>query len=250
MLSVESMHSVTHWIAKTAATDAQVLVAIGTLILALWTWKMASATREMARETKRSVDVSSEMLTFARQQAEAAQEQATHAREGLLATIQPLLVGLRGGIYGEGFISLAWFGTGDITLTNRSKVWVYDNAAKHPDTVFFSVPMKNVGPGVALIDRAVLRCQSLMFTEAYVEEPIIQPNELSRITFGVPRSSFSTAVQPPIIEFSVDVTYSTARGGELTKTGLHFLVHKAVFVNDRNSILLPGREKEITVHGT
>ena len=111
---------------------AQLAVAIGTAILAVATWRMAVRTSDMANETKRSVDTSSQLVDLTREQSQAAVDQAEHARQGLLASIQPIVVDDQEPSPGRYVLDLSMIGAKSIDLPSSAYTYLGFSRSSFP----------------------------------------------------------------------------------------------------------------------
>lgn len=109
------------------SSAAAILAAIGTLVLAFFTWRLAKQTRNLANETKDDVNTS---------------------KRAAQSSIQPLLVGVPLGLPENAEPMFLRYPEGRaIRLTERGACVIKVD----PSKLFLSVPFRNVGTGVALV---------------------------------------------------------------------------------------------------
>ncbi len=167
------------------------LVAIGTLFLAMATVVLAWMTRGVVTEAREQIKVSArevtaverqakamtDQTTAVREQAEATQRQAAISAAALEASVRPVLVGVTPG-YDLNREDLTYMG-GATYSVEQGRVH-YDEV---DDILFCSVPFKNVGPGVAFVQRVSLLTRTPY--DGRVSNAVIPPNGISRALFTI-----------------------------------------------------------------
>jgi hypothetical protein len=213
----------------------EALVALGTLGLAVGTFVLALATRRLAVSTDKEVKAVGDELDLSRQTLAAVQEQAAAARDEVEtsrlaaeATIRPVLVGARTakavrpdiGDVQTAYEPVAWPGTNETRNIPIGTATAWEDA----NTIYISVPLRNVGPGVAL-----LRANALTLGDHRVSGVpslgVVGPGETTRVQFNVARADDrSVALTEQSGSFSIEVAYTDAAGGQmsLTRADLQF----------------------------
>jgi len=178
----------------TATADlASIAVAGGTLILATVTVVLALLTRRSlalgAAELKAaedSVRAVNEQTGKLADQVTATQGQAKVARETLEATWRPFLVDVP---YGFATRGSARGGSGDAAVIN---VWKNDNGSMEAD-----VPLRNIGSGPAIINRAEVSVNQLHERASRWSPAIVAPGEVVRLRFEV---ALGTATRNALVD--------------------------------------------------
>ena len=166
---------------------ANVAVAVGTLALALVTWRLSVQTRDAVREAKKQEEISAKALAVASRHAEIAQaevevssRQADLASQSVLAAVQPMLVSVpvddqqpeRVHLRSDGFGTNDWISghRGLVTFVREPQRWVG------------SAPLRNIGPGVAAIAAVAIQngAESL---PGVIETAVIATGEQTRFRF-------------------------------------------------------------------
>lgn len=205
------------------------LLALGTLGVAMLTGRTARRTRELAQATVKLATSTEREVQAVVEQAEAARQQVEVSQEALLATYRPRLLN----------VPLGWTEVGPAAGARRTYVNVTDIEGMtddHLDPVTdahrISVPIRNVGTGLALIRRVQIRWHS---PDAHHPEALGElgetgtfanafPSVLPPSEQGLLQSTFSIGAQasilgygPDLRRFSVDVDY-TDMSGQLHET--------------------------------
>ena len=154
-------------------------VAIGTIALALATWRLARETRALSRFTQREV-------AAAEQQASAANEQLAVARESLQASTRPIALDVPEDP--SALDETVLYEEGLSTRVNRTQVDVADADGY----LNVSIPFRNVGAGVAFIDRCQMRTTEYEWEGASTVQAL-PPGEAARLRFSVPTRAASYA---------------------------------------------------------
>jgi hypothetical protein len=211
----------------------EALVAIGTLVLAWSTWRLARKTSALAETTaqevehsKRQVAASLEQVKIAQQQAataqdalDASQEQTRLAQLTLNAQIRPVLIDIPPPID-----DLEHYHD-DILYPGRTKSNVHRHGVEarfdvNSGDAMISVPMRNAGAGLAMIRAVSLEVGESAPTPPVTMQPANVPaGESTRINFlAVPdHPAFQTIEQAlERANFSVVVAYSDLAGQQLT----------------------------------
>jgi hypothetical protein len=177
--------------ATTIGDQASIAVAGGTLILATVTVVLALLTRRSlalgAAELKAaedSVKAVKEQTGKLADQVTATQGLAKVARETLEASWRPFLVDVPYGFANRGS---ARGGVGDAAVID---VWKNDNGSMEAD-----VPLRNIGSGPAIINKAGISVTQLHAAAARWSPAIVAPGEVVRIRFEVaPGAATSNAL--------------------------------------------------------
>jgi hypothetical protein len=167
------------------AVVANVAVAVGTLALAAVTWRLALQTRDAVREAKKQAEISVKALEVANRHAEIAQaemevtsRQADLLSQSVLAAVQPMLVSvpqddrLREPVRIEGEPTTDGF-VGLVTFSKVQNRWVG------------SVPLRNIGPGVAAIASVAIQSGIDSLT-GIIESSVLATGEQTRFQFSLP----------------------------------------------------------------
>lgn len=186
-------------------------VAIGTLALAVSTLRLAQETRQLSRYTRDEV-------VAAEAQARAAASQAETARLQLESASRPVLVDVRidpsAGDEGVSYVGLH-------RAVNSSTVDVIATA----DYLHVSIPIRNVGVGIAFVDRARLRSYDVEW-EGRASATVVPPGETARISFSIPHRATRYADFHAQIEQSgaleLEIDYSDASGRPQPQTRLAY----------------------------
>jgi hypothetical protein len=219
------------------------LVAIGTIglaaataILALKTASLAGSTREEAQAVGREIELSRQTLDAVRDQADAIREQAETARgevevmrAGLETQIRPVLVDVRrptdpaelaeAGGQALRYDRVAWEGTRERRHVPIADVLVWEA----PDAVFFSVPLRNVGPGMAFVREVGFRwpLDRELDARGAPTMGVVPPYESMRIQFAI----WKRGDRPTLAEFenygggfAIDVVYTDVAGAQWSRT--------------------------------
>lgn len=207
----------------------------------LATLALAGVTAWMAFETRRVAGRTEEEVQAVRAQAEAIQDQAAAAREevelsraSLETPIRPVLVDVQrpttrpeGLPQAEQEDALAWPGTAERRNVPMADSYAFETV----DAIYLSVPLRNVGPGTALIRGIGLRWDEDALPGAGVPTMgVVPPGERTRIQFSVPKEN----QRPSLAEFQqrgtfgVDVAYTDVAGGQWTLTRAHVNLDRTV----------------------
>jgi hypothetical protein len=193
-------------------------VAIGTLLLAAGTFYMAAGTKRLARLTENEVRAVED-------QARAAGAHLQIAQEALEASIRPTLVDVPPtGPTSPERIQYEGWGT-DV-----------DRAAAHieqtSDYLYCSVPLRNVGAGLALVEGVTLRWAAndvpWRGNSSLLAVPV---GDQTRVLFSVParRPEFSRAVEAvqEAGSFTIEASYTDASGRPQPPVRLLFVRNEA-----------------------
>jgi hypothetical protein len=175
---------------------AAILAAIGTLVLAFFTWRLAARTRELANETKEDVRTS---------------------KGAAQSSIRPLLVGVPLGLAQNATTEVLRYPDGsEVELSERG----VSDIAIGPSNVRLSVPFRNVGTGVALVIGAWARTGD---NESKVtggpSVGIVGPGELARpiLSAGL-YEPMAEAVKGGAVVFGVQYTDAEGEQGMISET--------------------------------
>lgn len=176
------------------------LVAIGTLALAGGTFGLAWFTWRVVRESRKQIDLSAREVTAVEKQTEALVQQTEAVRDqanetkrqvaisiaSLEAASRPVLVGVvPPPIYRTGrervdpqLETVAYFGDHHVQV-RRDEVHFEESDAM----VYCSVPLRNIGAGVAFVQEAMLVTRTEF--PGRVSDPVVPRGETTRARFAV-----------------------------------------------------------------
>jgi hypothetical protein len=207
------------------------LVAIGTLALALATGWLAWLTRRAVGESRdelvllrREVEAVEhqsgalfEQTAALEQQTKATNKQATISATALEASVRPVLVGVPATFDPER--EEVPYPRGPVALVERGRVHYEENE----QMVYCSVPLRNVGGGIAFIQRVTLLTRTPF--DGRVSNVIVLPGELVRAAFAITRrQTDGTLTDANAITrgargfpaFTIYVVYTAASAGLVT----------------------------------
>ncbi len=186
------------------------IAALATGILAYFTWRLARETKNVADKTHDEAMAVTEQVRIANEQARIASEQVELSREAMRASIRPWLAPALRWTEVEGSHVMAQHGVIDLREDTQG--------------IRGSVPLRNIGPGVAVIDRAksnVLGYSGLgsdlsAYTNLNTSVPVIPSGEVSELAFTIPSNSAAWVGltmdtftgQSHVGDFALDVWYS------------------------------------------
>lgn len=190
------MDNLTSWVAGHVAEGAAVIAAFGSIAAAVSTVVLAWLTRRLAQSTERMAD--------------ATLEQAKLTRRGLDAGILPLLVDVP---YSPGPSEAIYFPDQlhPSVMVHQPHVIYVDS----PGTVIrCSIPLKNVGVGVAVIKMATLRFGNAEWSSPRIAPTVVERGQVTRMSFSIPvndpgRREILESIQELLgQQFLVDVHYT------------------------------------------
>ena len=169
------------------------LVAIGTLTLAIGTGFLAWMTKDAVSESRRQINLSADELKAIEKQtdvltkqteavqaqAAATERQVSISTAALEASARPVLVGVAPSSNVE---------REDVTYTDGHVVNVEVARVHYEETddmVYCSVPLRNVGAGVAFVQRVSLLTRTPY--EGRISNPVVPPDEIARARFAITR---------------------------------------------------------------
>jgi hypothetical protein len=169
------------------------LVSIGTLLLAVSTGLLALITRRAVGVSKDELKILEaqttalqdeahavgEQVEAVRAQAEATKRQAELSAAAIEASARPILVGLPPDFSTE-VENLVYTPGPTIGRIYRSQI----NYTESEDYVYCSVPLRNVGGGVAFV-QSVSLLTGLASYEGRISNPVIPTSEIARVRFSL-----------------------------------------------------------------
>jgi hypothetical protein len=226
------LHTVEGWVAM--ATIAVALVtaslAAATFFMARKTAALAGSTRDEVKAIGQQIDLERESVEVLREQVEVQRADVEVARLSSEATIRPVLVDmkrplrpeenpLQGGIAIEQH-NIGWPGAGERRNVPAadSEVWGSD------ETIYFTVPLRNVGPGTAFIRAAGLKWLRPVSAAGLLSNAIVPSGEVTRVQLTLDHRHEGARTLEEIENygsFSVEVSYTDVSGGQWTLTRAH-----------------------------
>jgi hypothetical protein len=217
MIAATVLRSESHW--TDPAVLAAIAAAVGTIVLAGFTFVMSLATRKAAEKTGKEAAATLELAEVAKSQLEAAHEQLKRsdqqlqlAADALSTTVLPLLADVPPS-------SDAGVDEGVWPPPDRSNYSIRgDQLYLGTGPYHCSVPFRNVGAGVAVITEAWTEPD--LHAEIDVPARIVRPGERFRVNLSVPTHAIAMS---PVLKawqgsFKVVVAYNDARGGQPLET--------------------------------
>lgn len=188
----------------------------------------ADATREAARATQAQAQAAREEVEASRAAAEASQtaaerarEQALLARQALELSVAPLLVDLPSSLgEGGGPTRRYIFPDGHELFIEAAKVVCQMNP--QTDSLYISVPFRNIGQGVALLTGLGLR-PIMSYLHAFTPG-VVAPGETTRALFAIPPPSEGDEEYIRLRDqvaggsFTVEIGYTDGLGGQYKRT--------------------------------
>ncbi len=221
-------------------TIADLLVASGTLALATFTAVLAHRTRQLAQEgreerkvTERALEASNRLaataelqLGAAETQAEVGQEQTGLTRRALQASIQPMLVDIPASSDTQPSRSRPIVGNYVALFEDNvhapyrdiSDVVVPDDTG---DAVHVSVPLRNIGPGPALITGVAIYSVPGESRRGRVSNAVVATGEATRFNFTIPKGyGIYSGIVQGLAQGSIDIEarYTDAAGENSFRT--------------------------------
>jgi len=208
-----------------AVAVASGAVALATLYLGLKTRGMASATKRVAEATETEARAVVEQSKKVAAQAAASEEQSRISGEALLASIRPWLTAMVQGEVVQGEVPRP----ATIHLVEREK----------DDAISCSIPLRNVGNGLALIQPSMCRFlgripgdppEPVVLSQGNPTVAAVAPGEDTRVRFTIARTSsqWTGLTLDGVVgrdrhkgEFFVEVLYTDASGGQPTWAKVH-----------------------------
>jgi hypothetical protein len=186
------------------------IAALATGILAYFTWRLASETKNVAEKTHDEAVAVTEQVRIANEQARIATEQVELSRQAMRAAIRPWLVP-----------ALRW------TEIENSSVKAQHgliDLREDAQGIHGSVPLRNIGPGVAVIDREKsnvlgyggLGSDLFAYTNLKTSVPVVPSGEVAELAFTIPGNTAAWVGitldvftgQNHVGDFGLDVWYS------------------------------------------
>lgn len=219
------MRTVTDYVAI-AGTVAVAASAGVTAWMAVSTRNVAQRTADLATFAKEEVAAIVQQGVSIERQATASADQVTLARDGLLASVQPWLT------LGDAEAGAMPFNVADSGST--PPLIVYASPEAH---LRVSVALRNVGPGLAIIEGRSSHLigwrdprsgvdEQMEFNWATVAHPVLPPGEQGRAEFDVDLAKWATDVETITHqhknngEFAVDIVYGDVLGQRRTRLRL------------------------------
>ncbi|HEX6702685.1 MAG TPA: hypothetical protein VF101_18305 [Gaiellaceae bacterium] len=187
--------------------------------LALWTEILAIATFALAVVGTASLALTRKLATSAERAADAAQRTAEADRLALQGAVRPLLTAAAPARTpaGRSEVDLSFHALGDPSTYKgvRGTVFVHNGGITNPAVTLVSVPIKNVGAGVAVVGGPPrIRPKGMAWeTAGTATSMIIGADGLSRLQWVVGHRLGGE-------RFDVEVDYTDARGGQPMRTRL------------------------------
>jgi hypothetical protein len=237
----------------TTTEKVNLAVAIASGAVALATLFLGWKTRQMARETKRVAEsTEAEARAVVEQsekvaaQAAASEEQSRIGREALQASIRPWLTAV---VHGEVVLS------GPL-ITDPTEI----HLSEKDDSITCSIPLRNVGNGLALIQPSMCRFlgripggppEPVVLSQGNPTAAAVGSGEHTRIRFTIAKTSsqWTGLTLEGIVgrdrhkgEFFVEVLYTDASGGQPTWARVHAAAALSLAARD------PWRVSDIAYH--
>jgi len=191
------------WTATDTAALASGGAAVGTLVLAFFTWRLGAKTGDMAKASVDAVDVAKQELVVIRNQTKATQAQVELSTRAMRASQQPWLVPVAHATRSPESIEFIAL-TGETTLTSiEQDARCWQEANNGP--IWAIIPVRNIGAGPAMIpgDKSVIAQLSLFGGLTGFGRPstrIIAPGDIAYMVFrekyGYPRSAITIPLRP------------------------------------------------------
>jgi hypothetical protein len=175
---------------------ATIALAVVTAALAVMTWWLAGQTRSLVKAAKEElksvadeIEISRETMAEVREQTAASREQATVARLSMESTFRPVIVNVPPDWPGfsTGYSETFEYVNGPKTTIDPPSRWEVHTteSQKH---VHFSLPVRNVGAGVAFIIGTWLRFKKPEDDpgwNGFATTTTLPPNEATRLRFSL-----------------------------------------------------------------
>jgi hypothetical protein len=187
-------------------------VALGTLALAAATYYLARETRKLGQFTQREV-------AAAEEQARAAVQEVDIARRAFESSTQPVIVDMPADP--SALVEDVVY-TDATTSVGATAVDVLDSE----DHLFVSVPLRNVGPGIAVVESARLRTEDNEW-EGQPSVQFVAPWEHTRLRFSLRKQETGYAEFYDVIvrsgSITIEATYSDLAGHVQPVTRVSYL---------------------------
>lgn len=154
-----------------AVAGAQVVAALATVALGYLTYRLARGTEAMAMAV-------SDQVKASRAQVEASREQADLTREALSGSVRPILAGIPRGIEVHSSDLVIWPGAGSLRLDDEGEIVATAD--------FCTVPLRNVGPGIAFVESYTLEGWGGQHWFRKCSSGVIPSGSKARFTFFSP----------------------------------------------------------------
>jgi hypothetical protein len=189
----------------------EALVAIGTLVLAIGTLGLASATLWLASTTR----------TVARL-----------TRSEIEGTIRPLLVDVPPHDTTESSVNLRPILDGEQDVFIGARTGMISEKREGANTAYVAVPIRNVGPGTAVLatphPSVLPRGEGEAAYPAKVNALAIPPGDTAHVLFQSNTVGAGGGFDPTRGQYRVEVAYQDAAGGQFTRTHLFVDPHKRI----------------------
>lgn len=195
------------------------VVALGTLMLAVFTAALAFATFRLAKQTKKLGETASHQVALSREANAFSEASVDFSRQALEASLRPMLADVPSGAVVSQIVA---FDDGSTeTVTDSGQVIV----SEKEDAILCSFPLRNVGSGVGLIVGLGLRFGDRGWS-GKASVAVIPPREGTRLAFTIPRDR--PELRPGIEQllggqFTAEVRYTDANGAQPLITRISIL---------------------------
>jgi len=224
------------------ADVASVTVAGATGLLAVTTALLAFATRRAVVEARRSAKTAEDVLrsyleaaqqqvSVGKDQVEASNRQAALAKDAFEASFRPLMAEVPRGFrsYPDAGRSIEVVRDHFERIEDESEVVA---GADYGKPGFYSVALRNVGAGPAVVTEVKLQAADVTWDECTISAAVVPPGELSRFTFTIP------ADRDDLVPMRNEILRSTSMllvVGYTDQAGLHTIRTEAYLSRYRNA---------------
>ena len=150
---------------------AQIVAAVATVALGYLTYRLAKGTESMATAV-------SDQVKASQAQVEASREQAALTREALSGSVRPILAGFPRGIDAHPSDLVVWPDTSPLRLDDGGDIVATADLC--------TVPLRNVGPGIAFVDSYTLEGWGEPHWRRKCSSGVIPSGNKARFTFFSP----------------------------------------------------------------
>jgi hypothetical protein len=202
-------------------TLGTVVLAAATVVLAWATWRAASAAKRAASEATEATKATQRLADTTLAVARASEEEVQATRGVLEASIKPILVDVPRNLDGP---------VTELTFEDSATLNLGAGAIAAPTETdrfaYFSVPFRNIGPGVAFIRGLGLEFPGRTGWSGKMSASVVGPGDTTRLSFSIPKD------RPELAEgldqlrggnVSVLVSYTDVHGGQMTMTRVALL---------------------------
>lgn len=182
---------------------------------------MAKRTADLAGSTAQEIELTRQTAEDVRRQTAATEAQVGVGQATLAATFRPVLVSVPQGWDGFGRAgpeTIRYLNGPEVQIAQQDR-WLV-NVTESPKHLHFSVPVRNVGDGVAFVVTTALRWTADDAATGMPTNAIVPRGEATRISFSIPKNGNQGAVS--LLQygnFSAEVIYGDL-GGHLWSTRL------------------------------